>query len=397
MTGQFKPTGGYLVAGGTPYIKLTLDMNHEGPYGKPMMAYAEDTQIGIVESVSRRSDGTKRNSRLFLGRKEEQQENPNIEQDLENGADGKIAWVQDVNNAFAEMPQATPPADQLGLESDYRNYEEQILNVSQMAMGGGSKVTATQAALTASFGQLNRDWMQDQVATVYEDMSYNMVRLLGDKRYEPKNFLVNTAKDEQDPVFEVVRSDMLQARFRVEVQAGSMKPMFEELERDDALQLFQHMIQLPEIPRIEAIKHLLRAFRVANQDKLIGDSANIDARRTAEYENTLFLSGQVGQVHPKENHRVHMEVHQQLAQSPQWQQLTQTNPLLARQLAPAIDQHLQAHQQAIQAMAQGGAAPIQSSGGGGSPVGRQLAKIDSAVRSGAQEVSQPGNINRDQN
>jgi hypothetical protein len=398
VTGQFKPTGGYLVAGGTPYIKLSLDMNHEGPYGKPMMAYAEDTQLGIAESVSRRSDGTKRNSRMFLGRKSEQQENPNIEEDLEQGKDGKIAWVDDVNNAFAEMPQATPPSDQLGLESDYRNYEEQILNVSQMAMGGGSKVTATQAALTASFGQLNRDWMQDQVAAVFEDMSYNMVRLMGDKRFEPKNFLVNVARDEEDPVFQVVRSDMLQARFRVEVEAGSMKPMFEELEKEDALALFGHMIQLPEIPRIESIKYLLRAFRVPNQEKLIGEAANVDARRSAEYENTLFLAGQASQVHPKENHRVHMEVHQLLAQSPQWQQLVQTNPMLAQQLAPAIDKHLQEHQQALQGQATGAPANISSLGdAGGSPVGRQLGKIDSAVRSNAQDISQPGALDRDQN
>ena len=402
VTGQFQPTGGYLVSGGTPYIKLTLDMTHEGPYGVPMMAYAEDTQKGIVESLSRRSAGTKRNARVILGQKAEQTENPTVGDDIEQGKDGKIVWVNDVNNAFAEMSQATPPADQLGLESDLRAYEEQILAVSQMAMGGGSRVTATQAALTASFGQLNRDRMQHQVAQVFEDISDNKVRIMGDKRYEPKSFLVNTAQGEDDPVFQVVRSDMLQARFRVHVEAGSMKPMFEELEREDALALFGHMIQLPEIPRIESIKHLLRAFRVPNQDKLIGGAANLDAKRTAEYENMLFLSGQNVQVHPQENHRAHMEVHRQVPQTPQWQQLVQQNPLLAQQIAPALDQHMQQHQQALQQMAGGGSAPARvgnlSDAGGLDTVRKQLSKVDSAVRSSAQETSQAvAAIDRNQN
>ena len=122
---------------GTPFTTLSFDSTPEEFYGLPMMAYAEDTQAGIVESVTRRHDGVKRNSRTILGRKGEQANNPDVGEDIDKAQDGHIIWVDDVNNSFQEMPQSTPPADQLGLESDYRSYQEQILNVSSLTTGGG--------------------------------------------------------------------------------------------------------------------------------------------------------------------------------------------------------------------------------------------------------------------
>jgi hypothetical protein len=392
-----------------------------------MMAYAEDTQKLIVESVSRRRALLKQNTRKILGQKNEMAENPDIGDQIARGDEDTIAWVSDVNNSFAEMPTNNVQQDQLGLESDARQYEEQVLQVSQLALGGGPAKTATEASLIASFGQLNREWMQDKVAEVYKATAHNFMRILADRRYTPINFLVNTAETEDEPIFEAVRTDMFKARWKITVEAGSMKPLFEELEREDALALFQFLIRLPEIPRPEAIKHLLRAFRVPNMEKFIGQSSTIDAQRAANYENQLMMAGQKVEVMPIENHRAHSPIHKGLVESPEsplvqgMQQLQQLGPAMqpeqAQQLqqlvktVQVVQQHLADHQEAFQQIIQG---PGGGGGGGGAGSARiknmsdQAAgspesavsgakEIDSAVRSKAQRISQPHNLNRQQN
>ena len=409
-TEDFTPRGGFLVMNGTPFTTLSFDSTPEEFYGLPMMAYAEDTQAGIVESVTRRHDGVKRNSRTILGRKGEQANNPDVGEDIDKAQDGHIIWVDDVNNSFQEMPQSTPPADQLGLESDYRSYQEQILNVSSLTTGGGPRRTATQAALEASFGQLNRDWMQGKVADVFKELSYNFARIISDVRYTPQNFLVNVAENENDPIFEAVQGDMMASRFQVSVEAASMKPMFEEIEKEDALGLASWLIQFPQVPKNEVLRHVLKTFRVPNMSKFIGDAAKIDAIRAAQYENQLIMGGQQVKVVPNENHIAHAEVHKKLPEDPRFQQLQQQNPMIAQQLLQILQQHMQEHQQAHEQMAGGGAAAqtgqinglrgSNRSGGGGAvaEVQNQVGKITGAVRSAAQEISQPGAvIDRNQN
>ena len=200
VDGTFKPTGGYLVKNGFPYASLALDMSHDELYGLPMMAYAEDTQKGIIESVSRRKNLLNRATRIILGRRAERKENPDIETSVTQGKDMVIAWVDDVHNSFSELQQGNPPPDQLGIESDLRQYQEQVLNVSQVAAGGGGRMTATQASLQASFGQLNREWMQSRVGDLYEEIVVDSLRIMGDRRYTPQNFLVNVAETDADPV-----------------------------------------------------------------------------------------------------------------------------------------------------------------------------------------------------
>ena len=407
---SFEPTGGYLVKNGFPYSSLALDMSHDELYGLPMMAYAEDTQKGIIESLSRRKSLLNRATRIILGRRGERKENPDIDKDITQGKDMVIAWVDDVNNSFNELQQGNPPPDQLGIESDLRQYQEQVLNVSSIAAGGGPKLTATQASLQASFGQLNRDWMQQKVGDVYEEVVADTLRIMADARYTPKNFLVNVAKSEQDPVFQAVTGDMLKARYKIHIETGSMKPMFEELEKEDALALFNYLISLPEIPRPEAIKYLLRAFRVPNPEKLIGDSSRWDAMRTAETENELMilwaLTGQPqsAPVQPKDDHQGHMPMHQKIQQNSQ--RFLQLPPELQSVVMQVVQMHTQEHMQYLQEAAAGGGGggppndgTISSTGdvGGGNGIEQATSKIDSAVRSSAQVISQPKNIDRNQN
>ncbi len=398
----FQATEGFLVANGFPYIPMKFDKSFDSFYGLPMMGYDEDIQEGIIESMSRRMDNLKRGARMVVGNQKEKALNPNIEEEFAKGDDGHILWSNDPNNSFREVLTGNILPDQLGTESDLRNYEEQILQVGATSVGG-SRTTATQASLTASFGQLNREWMQDEVARVFEDVSYNNLRIMGDKRYTPNNFIVNVEQSDNDPVYEAVTSDMLRARFKVQIEAGSMKPLFDQLERDDALALFNYLIQVPEVPRQESLKLLLRAFRVPNIEKFLGDEAHTDAVRAAQLENMLMLQGQPLQVTPLENHMVHMRHHQQLFAAPHYTQMLPQQQQIVQQL---VVQHMQLHEQALAQRAQGlrpGPSNVSDAGGGGGGGGPMetvqaaTGKVDSAVRSSAQTIGQKVNIDANQN
>jgi len=386
MTGEFQPAGGYLVDGGFPYYALKFDQTERSFYGEPPMAYVEDTQSLIVESVSRRADLLKRFQRIVLASRREREANQDIGDTLESGRDGEIIWVEDPNSSMREMNFGNPPPDQLGIEADARSYEEQSLNVSQLAMGGGPKVTATQASLQASFSQINREWMQLRVADCYRTIVRNTLRMMADARYTPESFLINVARDTEDPVYEAVSADLLRIRYKIDIEAGSMQPLTEQLERQDALQLFNMTINLPEINRLEAIKGLLAAFRVQDPDKYLGNREDADTIKAANLENVAYLvnGGDPG-VTPNENHQLHIQLHSQITQLPQFQQLL---PAQQQQVLQVVQGHVGQHQQFLQQMAQG-VAPAQGGGaGGGSDRTMSEGNIISLVRSQAQEVSQ---------
>ena len=404
----FEPTGGYLVEGGFPYWPIRFDITSESLYGLPMMEYVEDEQEVIVESVSRRMDLLKRYPRILLGQISEREENEDVADRIEEGKDGTVIWVKDVHNSFAELGGGQPPQDQLGIESDMRQYEEQVLNVSQLSLGSGGRKTATESALIASFGQLNREWLQGAVSKAYEVAAYNFLRMMSDIRYSPENYLVNIAPDGQEPVYEAITADLLKYRFKVHIEAGSMRPLFEEIEKEDALALFNYIIRMPETNRPEAIKMLLRTFRTppATIQKLfpVGNPSEV---RCAQLENEWMAMQQRDPgVLLEQDHNVHMQTHQQFMQDPIVQQIVQANPAAGPALQQLIQQHMAQHQQALQARAQQAAG---MGGGGGNinktrdstplgSVGRATQGIQSQVRSNAQEISQAGaSINRGQN
>ena len=389
MTGEYEPEEGFLVQGGFPYIPLKFDQSQGSFYGQPPMAYAEDLQKLIVESVSRRADLLKRYPRILLGSRRERDNNADIAQTLETGKDGEIIWVDDVNQSFRELSWGALPQDQLGLERDAASYEEQSLQVSQMAMGGGPKRTATEASLIASFGQLNREWMQDKVAVLYRTVVQNTLRMMADQRYLPDEFLINVAHDEAEPVYEAVTSDMLRVRYKVDIETGTMAPLTEQLEREDALALFNYTSQLPEIDRNEAIKGLLKAFRVSDPDKYFKKPVSVETQKLASMENVMYLlRGFQSNVLPEENHQEHLEIHKQIQTIPEFQQLL---PAQQQQVLQIAQQHMQQHQQFLQQMAQGQGQGQQPAAGripGVRERSGSEGNIVSLVRSQAQEMSQ---------
>jgi len=409
MTGEFEQTGSYLVKGGFPYHGMKFDLSEESLFGLPMMSYVEDEQKAIVESVSRRVDLLKRYPRIILGQRSEREENANISDQITRARDGSIVWVNDVNNGFREMQMGSPPPDQLGIESDMRNYEEQVLQVSQMALGGGPRRTATEASLIASFGTQNREWLSSQVGKAYEAVIYNTFRIMADPRYTPENFIVNVAEGENDPVYEAITSDLFKVRFKVNVETQSMRPLFEQLEREDTLALSNYLLQMPQINRDEVIKMIMRAFRVPDMDKFIKSSVDAPEVRAAQLENQ-HMAGRMQDpgVLPEQDHATHIRTHQQAAQDPAvtqfLQQAMQLNPQAIQQFQAMIQQHMQQHQQFIQGEAQG-RAPKQDESQKTIPSTRDVASnpqaqaqaLQSIVRSNAQRVGQTVNLNTEQN
>ena len=204
-------------------------------------------------------------------------------------------------------------------------------------------------------------------------------------------------------------SDVFRVDFKVSVEAGSMAPLVEQLERDDALQLFNNLIQLPEIDRYQAIYTLLKAHRVKDPDKLFKESMDADATKAAQLENVAYLQagGDPGVVEG-EDHQVHIEIHtQQLnqltQQMGQLQQMPAVAPMPGAPVAPQLQQqqqlqvaigatqaHIQQHQQfmAQEAQAMGRAAPGPPGPPGGGGMGIQGVVQGNAQRVSAQVSSQ---------
>lgn len=400
LSGDFTPGNGYLVKNGFPYIPLQIDMPGDSLYGLPPMAYVEDTQKLIIESVTRRNAFNKRLQRMIIGKRQEKERNPGIENTIVEGEDAVLMWVEDVNNALRAMPQDGVPPDTLGIESDMRNYEEQILQVSQMALGGGPARTATESSLIAGFGQLNREWIQAAIGGVFETIGHDVLRIMGDERYTPENFLVNVAQSDTDPVFQAISADMFKNRFKIDVVAGSMQPLTESFEREETLALVNYLAKFPEINREEMLRMILRTFRVPNPEKIMGPAFKQEAIRAAQLENQMMMASlllgnpQPAQVLPAQDHDLHIPTHQGIQQDPMFQQLP---PHMKQQALQMDQQHIQMHQQMMQQQAQGaqaaagGSKTVPSSrdvsGQGDSPI-QEASNAISRTRSNAQTISQ---------
>ena len=421
MTGEFESRDGYLVGNGFPLYPLRMDMTDGDLYGLPLMAYAEDTQRLQVESVSRRADILQRTPRVTKISQSAKEADPSIEDKIRNPQDGTSIVLNDIHNDIAAHEWGHLPVDQLGLESDARKYEDQIMQTAATT-GGSSKRTATAASLDAAFGELNREWLQGRVADCYEWIIRSTFNIFADPRYEPQKFMLNVAGPEQQPIHQAVKSDLFANPFTIRIHTTSMQPMIEQLEQEKALAMFQHLIQLPEVDRTEAIRSLLQAFNKEHEiDRFLKKGAYADATKLAGMENGLLAKGQQVAVQLEENHQVHTPIHESLLQqlTQQFQQVQQAVqaalqngmqiPPEIAQIGAALQQvqsHLQAHQQAEQHLASptlgGGGSPspnIEGLSGGQTSTGVPgvAESLVGLTRSNAQEVSQAINSAPGQN
>ena len=383
-------SGGYLVQGGFQYVPIKFDHHGNSFYPEPPLAYVEDLQNLIVESLSRRSDILKRFSRVAVIESSEEARDRNIKDQFKTAQDGDLITVGDANS-IKELNWGHVPSDQLNIEADARAYEEQSTRVSDLQQGGPA-LTATQASLVASSGSINREWMQSKVGDAFRTIVINAMNIFGDQRYTPEQFIINIAKDGQEPIQVVMeRSDFL-FKFVVEVQAGSMQPLIEQMEQDRYMQLYDRWSGNPRIDQTELDRSLGTSFRLPDVDRFFTDAVKAEAERSAQLENEGFLIQGIdpGAIEGQD-HQTHMNIHTQLENDPRFQQLppmgvmnVQGGQSVSQQLViQARDQHMQQHQELLQQEMQvaGGGAP--APGGGPQEPAQNLI---STVRSNAQNI-----------
>ena len=90
-------------------------------------------------------------------------------------------------------------------------------------------------------------------------------------------------------------------------------------------------------------------------------------------------------VTPEETHALHIQVHQQIQQLPQFQQML---PVQQQQIMGTVQNHIGQHEQYLQQRAQGVAPGAGGGGGGGDQRSESEGSIVSLVRSQAQEMAQ---------
>jgi len=389
MTGEFSQPMGWLTTNGFPYYSMSFDIGDKF-YGLPLMQYVSDPQQLIVESVSRRVDLLKKHARISLGNKGEKTANPHLPDNIGNVKDGSVLWVNDPGTALRELNWGNPPQDQIQIERDARFYESSIFSVEAR-----NSNTATEASINASEAQLNREWMQVSVVDCYTWIVNNALSVMSDTRFTPNSYVLNVSPEGEPIRLAAIENYWLQGRRRVEIEAGSMLPLIEQLERDDTLGLFDRLIQLPEVDRGEAVKMMIKAFRKIDVDTLLRDDRNADAMKAAQLElvGYIFL-GQDPGVQPEEDHQTHLQMQspEAIQQNPAFAQIPQVAPApmpgqpmptqVTQQVVMAVaQQHAQQHQQYLQQ--QGGA--IGSVSGTG-PQGPD--DLMSQVQSNAQRVAQ---------
>jgi hypothetical protein len=386
---------GWLVVDGFPFVPVKFDVSSKSYYPEPHLKYLQDIQNTVVESVSRRANLLKRTSRQLLANQEELKNNLNIQDDIRKGVDGQIHSVLDINS-FRELQYGEIPADQLRIEQDVLNYEEKISRVSDLEKGGNTPRSATEAAMVGAQISVNRESMQAVISEVYTKIVRDCFQIFGDNRYTPDNFRVNMMPNGEKAVTQVLTNANFLFAYRITVQAGSMQPMFEQIQGQKFLDFFDRAINRPNFDQVELDRMLANSVDMIDVEKVMSKDLNPEATQAATLENQLLLQGEDPGVITGQDHKAHIETHGMINEDPQVLQLMEqaqevgfdgqpTNPQASEQLqqiSALMQQHILAHEEAQEAeSASVGSTPGPgaSSGGAGG--------IESVVRGNAQRVS----------
>lgn len=395
----YEATGGYLTKGGFSYSALKIDTAGEGFWPIPSMEYIKDLEQMQIDSLTRRADLTKRYPRVVLVNQNELSSNPNLADQLKNARDGDAIPVSDVN-AFQEVPWGNPPQDQLNLQNEARQSEEEVLRVSEMS--GVGRRTATEASFAASAGAINREWFKEKVADLYVEIGTNVLRIFGDARYTPQEFVVRVVADEGGPkeALQILQQAHFLTNFYVTVDAESIQPMAAQRERDNLIAMSDRLLPHTDLVNRQKVLELLvsRGFGIANPDSLFTQHGGDATQALLALENQQLSQGIDPGVLPGLDHMSHIKSHEvsmqealsQLQLPPgtdpiQQQQAIQQLQQQQQQIQQAYQTHIGAHQEHL-----GQAAAALT--GGGSPAAAGEANpngndITSQVRANAQNVA----------
>jgi len=355
---------GWLVENGFPFIPVKFDLSSRGFYPVPHVEYLKDLQNVIVESMSRQSAMLKRIARQGLLRRSEVDANPELANRLRLGVDGEFQVVEDPDSAVRELNWGSVPGEQYALEDRARAYADITSRVNELTQSGGDEArTATEAGLLAAAASINREWLENKVAGAYESVVRNAFQIMGDPRYTPEDFAINVAPDGDVKVIRALRGADFLYNFRINVQAGSTRPLFEQLQRSQAVDFYDRAIQRPNFDQMELDKFLASAYEVVDPEKLLKDDLNEEAVRAAQLENDFILSRlQDPGVVPGQDNLAHLEAHPQIQAHPRYQQVVQAAQMrdpagnmlnlqavqTLQGINQIVQQHMAAHQQAEQ-------------------------------------------------
>jgi len=392
-----QPAAGWLVESGFPFIPLKFDLSNHSFYPVPQLELIKDLQGAIVESMSRQSAMLKRSARQALVRESEAQANPELVDRLRKGNDGEFHVVQDPDSAMREIGWGSVPGEQYALQDRAQQLVDMVTQVNDLSQGGaGNSRTATEAGLMAAASSINREWMESSVANAYETVVRNAFQIMGDARYTPEDFVVNVAPDGAKRLTRALQTADFLWNYRVHVQAGSTRPLFEQLQRSQAIDFYDRARNSPNFDPMELDKFLASAYEIADPEKLLVDDMNEEADRAVQLEHDyMFTRMQDPGVFEGQDHQAHMQGHQTYQELPQYQQLlvsAQARDLNGNYLNPQavqqvqfIDQlvqgHIQAHEQTLQQEQENIGAPSAAASGPAQTT------LQGQVQSNAQRIS----------
>jgi hypothetical protein len=355
-----QPGIGMLVENAFPFVPMKFDLDANSFYPPPHLRMIEDIQTGIVESMSRQASLLKRQSRQGIVNEEESKKRPELKSDLARGVDGEWHDVLDVNN-FKPLEYGSIPPDQILFQRELEKFEEDTTQVNELKASGTDVArTATESSLIASAASINREWMELAVSNFYMTVVRNAFQIMGDPRYEPGNFVVNSAPQGQPRLTRALRNADFLWNFRVKVQAGSMQPLFEQLQRSQYVDFYDRANLSPNFDKFELDKTLASAYDLPDVEKMMVSPLNPEAVRAAQLENQYIITrGTDPGVLLEQDHRTHVTEHQNWQKDPTFTQLSQTAQQLSiqgqqvnqqagqqlQQAAQAMEQHMQAHGQ----------------------------------------------------
>jgi len=391
-----QPAAGWLVESGFPFIPLKFDLSNHSFYPVPQLELIKDLQGAIVESMSRQSALLKRSARQALVRESEAQANPELVDRLRKGNDGEFHVVQDPDSAMREIGWGSVPGEQYALQDRAQQLIDMVTQVNDLSQGGANSRTATEAGLMAAASSINREWMESAVANAYETVVRDAFQIMGDARYTPEDFVVNVAPDGAQRLTRALQTADFLWNYRVHVTTGSTRPLFEQLQRSQAIDFYDRTVNSPHYDQMEMAKFLASAYEIADPEKLLVDDMNEEADRAVQLEHDyMFTRMQDPGVFEGQDHQAHMQGHQTYQELPQYQQLlvsAQARDLNGNFLNPQavqqvqfIDQlvqgHIQAHEQTLQQEQENIGAPSAAASGPAQTT------LQGQVQSNAQKIS----------
>ena len=201
--------------------------------------------------------------------------------------------------------------------------------------------------------------MQQPIADYYEWQTRAGFSIMADPRYTPEEFLINAAKDGEEPLEMLLENWWAAGQYKVEIEAGSMQIMIEELRRNDTLEAVSFLSGRPGIDENALSHKIASAFSFKDEEELFLDEINADAIALAELEFQMLQ--QTGQMPPPLNgqdHATHLKKHQEQMQGlsdqitqgiPEGADPAQLGPVLQQMqtVVQGLQQHIDLHNQSL--------------------------------------------------